>query len=420
MEHLMGVLNPISITWVCLVSAILMSSGAALARPEGDQWQIGRPIVSYYAGPGHSSPMTEESARQMADGGWNLVWCSEKDLDLVHKHGLRANLIVKSGELSHQNAGNPDVMAKLDELIERVKNHPALYSYWIVDEPNASVFPDIGKLVARIRDRDPKHFAWINLFPTYANNGQLGTKGETVPAYREHLRQFMEIVKPSLISYDNYQFFTRGDGDQYFLNLAIIRDEALKADVPFLNIIQACSWNPNVRVPNPDELRFLTYTSLAYGAQGIAHYVYNYPTRHTGMIVGNEGKPTDLYYAAQKYNPAFERMGSQLMPLTSLGAYHVGSIPRGAEALPDDSPFRIDSPGDKSYLLGYFGKGGAVSHVVVVNLDYKASASPVLIGPGELQTYDPSTDEWSSADDKNVKLDLPPGGGALLRTHAAR
>ena len=158
--------------------------------------------------------------------------------------------------------------------------------------PQAALsFPDIGRLVARIRERDPKHFAWINLFPTYANNDQLGNKGDTITAYTAHLRQFIEIVKPSLISYDNYQFYANSDGDQYFLNLAMIREESLKAGVPFLNIIQACSWSPDVRVPNPDELRFLTYTSLAYGAQGIAHYVYNYPHGHTGMIVGNDGKP---------------------------------------------------------------------------------------------------------------------------------
>ena len=275
--------------------------------------------------------MTEESARQMAEGGWNLVWCGEKDLDLVHKYGLRANLIVGTGELSPQNADNADVMTRLDELIDRVKNHPALYSYWIIDEPNASLFPHIGKLVARIRQRDPRHFAWINLFPTYANNDQLGTRGDTITAYKEHLRQFREIVRPSLISYDNYQFFVRGDGDQYFLNLAIIRETAIRAKVPFLNIIQACSWDPAVRVPNPDELRFLTYTSLAYGAQGIAHYVYNYPHNHMGMIVDNDGQPTELYHAAKKYNPEFEKIGTQLLPLRSLGAYHVGSIPWGGE-----------------------------------------------------------------------------------------
>ena len=415
MKRFLCVLSRMTALSTLAVAFGLFSAGTAFGQPEGDEWKIGKPIVSYYAGPGHHSPMTEASARQMAEGGWNLVWCGEKELDLVHKCGLRANLIVQTGELSPQNANDADVMTRLDELIGRVKNHPALYSYWIIDEPSATLFPNIGQLVARIRQRDPRHFAWINLFPTYASNDQLGTQGDTITAYKEHLRQFREIVQPSLISYDNYQFFVRGDGDQYFLNLAIIREEAIRAKVPFLNIIQACSWDPGVRVPNPDELRFLTYTSLAYGAQGIAHYVYNYPHNHIGMIVDNEGQPTELYHAARKYNPEFEKIGTQLLPLRSLGAYHMGSIPRGGEKLPDDGPFRVESPAEKSYLLGYFGAADKVSHVVVVNLDYKEPSDIVLVGPGQLQVYDPASDLWNAADGHRVTLHLPPGGGSLVR-----
>lgn len=70
---------------------------------------------------------------------------------LVRKYGLRANLIVQTGGLSPQNLENTEVMTRLDELIDRVKNHPALYSYWIIDEPSVSHFPNIGRLVARIR-----------------------------------------------------------------------------------------------------------------------------------------------------------------------------------------------------------------------------------------------------------------------------
>jgi hypothetical protein len=33
-------------------------------------------------------------------------------------------------------------------------------------------------------------------------------------------------VKPALVSYDHYQFKIKGDGDQYFLNLAMIRRPA--------------------------------------------------------------------------------------------------------------------------------------------------------------------------------------------------
>jgi len=413
-----------------LVSFFVTATGALLtpalclatitARKAG-VWKIGTPIVTYWAGPS----MTEATAKQMAEGGWNLVWCGEKELDIVHRHGLRAQLV--DGLLAPQTLDDPAQKTQLDALIERVKKHPALYSYFITDEPNASVFPALGRLVAYLRERDPAHMAYINLFPTYASNDQLGTKGDTVTAYKEHIRQYIEIVKPALISYDHYHFGASGDGDQYFLNLGLIRKAALDTGVPFLNIVQACSWTPSMRIPNGDELRWLVYTSLAYGAQGISYYVYSHPG-HEGAMAKADGTPTPLYRAAQKINREFAAIARQLQPLRSLGAYHLGMLPSGAEALPADAPFALNPPVPsmeykppqpiKGMLLGYFGKKdrpGTPTHVVVVNLDYKQSVTATLTGPGRLEVFDPVANAWSPVPGSRTELHLLPGGGMLVR-----
>ena len=70
--------------------ALLWARPSPVAAGESSPaaWQVGTPIVTYWCGP----PMTEAVAAQMAAGGWNLVWCEEKDLDWVHRHGLRAQL----------------------------------------------------------------------------------------------------------------------------------------------------------------------------------------------------------------------------------------------------------------------------------------------------------------------------------------
>lgn len=65
-------------------------------------------------------------------------------------------------------------------------SRPALYRCFITDEPGAAAFPGLGKLVDYLRRRDPAHLAYVNLFPTYANNAQLGTKGDTVRASRPY------------------------------------------------------------------------------------------------------------------------------------------------------------------------------------------------------------------------------------------
>ena len=392
--------------------------GADPASKEAKAWSVGTPIVTYWAGP----PLTDAVAQQMAEGGFNVVWCSEQQLDTAQRHSLRAQL--SDGLLSPATLDNPAACEKLDALIARVRNHPALYCYFITDEPSAGAFPALGKLVAYLRELDPAHMAYINLFPTYANNQQLGTQGDTVTAYREHLRQFVQTVRPALVSYDHYQFATNGDNGQYFLNLAMIRQASQVAGLPFLNIVQACTWTPSMRVPTGDEMRYLLYTTLAYGAQGISYYVYCHPG-HTGGIALPDGTPTPIYHALKSLNREFTAIAGQLQPLQSLAVYHLGMKPDAAVPLPQDAPFRLEPAVPdmeyrvpervRGFLLGYFGQANEPTHMVVVNLDYKSEAATTLVGPGKLELFDATSAAWQPAGGAQAELKLPPGGGRLLR-----
>lgn len=241
------------------VMALIISGGAQAAAP----WQVGAPIVSYWAGPGYpgGTAMDDAAAKQLAEGGWNLVWCREQELDVVHRHGLRGMLTADL--LSEAALDHPDKRAELDALIERVRKHPAFYSYHLIDEPPAEKFAGLSRLVSYLREKDPAHLAYINLLPTYANNQQLGTKGAKVEAYTEHLRQYVEVVQPALLSYDHYQLTNSGDSPDYFLNLALMNRKATAAGLPFMNIVQAAAWGPTPlasptrpRVPTPEEMRF--------------------------------------------------------------------------------------------------------------------------------------------------------------------
>jgi len=411
-------------SYLILVLSILAFATTSNTAGAKEMWKLKKPIVTYYAGP----TITEASAQLMKDGGWNLIWCTEKTLDIAQKLGLKAML--RDDLLYPTVMEDPVKVAELEKLIERVKNHPALDSYYIIDEPSTAVFPNIAKMVALLKKHDPAHFGYVNLFPTYATNEQLGTTGDVSGAYLAYLERFIAEVKPLLISYDNYQFFTTGDGDEYFLNLELVRKTALKHNLPFMNIIQASSWSPGVRVPTANEFRFLYYTSLAYGAQAISHYVYNYPVDHKGMIIDNEGKPTHLYHAATFLNPEFERIATELMSCKSLGAYHVGTIMPGTTALPEKAAFKIQADGlgtvsptpvkDKpaeGFVLGYFGKEGSSkpTHVVVANLNYNKSVKATLTGPGTMEIFIPSSKTWYPTLGNTADLDLLPGGGVLVK-----
>ncbi len=385
---------------------------------------MGTPIVTYWCGP----PLGDATARQMSEGGFNLVWCGEKELDVARQHGLRA--LLTDALLSPATLDQPAQKEKLDALIQRVSQCPALYAYFITDEPSAGQFAALGKLVSYLRERDPAHLAYINLFPTYASNEQLGNNGDKIPAYRDHLRQYLDIVHPALVSYDHYQFTTKGDTADYFLNLAMVRRAALDAKVPFLNIVQASSWAPSMRVPGPDEMRYLVNTTLAYGAQGISYYIYCCPN-HRGGIANADGSPTELYWALQVLNREFAAVATELQDLASVGVYHAGMLPPGAEPLPANAAFTLDPPVPatkfsppepaRGVLVGLFGptskpgKKQAVTHAFVVNLDYKAGLDVGIKGPKRLELFDPASNKWVRCQSRRTEAQLLPGAGKLFR-----
>ncbi len=419
-----------------------------------DAWEIGEPIVSYYGGPGHDGgpELNDFFAQQMVEGGFNLAIARYPgpeldEIEAAYENGLR---IMQNWPWYYHGLLNDPArledeveMGMFRNLIVLLKDVPGIYGYYIADNLSAVHFPKLGGIVELIREIDDTKMIRINLLPTYASNEQLGTTGDTETAYREHLRLFIEHIRPNILSYDHYHFKADGtDGDQYFLNLALIREAALEAGIPFKKIVQACTWDEgsrlNMRVPDKNELRWLAYTILAYGSQGISYFVYydeNY--RNTleaehglfgddaGQIVNRDGSPTSLYYAVQEINPQFVAIASQLQPLASLGAYHVGEIPWGASELPGDPTFRLDFSAnstsdmpDKGMLLGYFGQPmnpENPTHVLVVNLDYKNEVRTEIVGPAPLAGFDTTSGEWIPGNSPRLMLTLPPGGGRLLR-----
>ena len=407
-------------------------------------WEIGTPIVAYYHGPGGGGgrwgPLTDGMARKLVDGGFNVAWGSSvEDLDVAHAHGLRMDLI--AWDLREPEfLDDPEARARIDSVIDRVKDHPALYSYAITDEPSAVRFPEFARLVDYIRQRDPAHLAHINLFPTYASAAALGTSGGTVEAYREHLRQYVDIVKPDLISYDHYNLYKTNDGNQYFMNLALVREAALYGGIPFINVIQAVSLGESHRIPNGDESRYLAYTTLAYGGQGISHFVYwPYADFHGGIsefedtewnaerAAADVAAPlTPLGEAVRRIHPEFVAVAEQLQPLASLAVYHSGQVPAGGmvEELPADAAFTVDPPFDpqseKGVLWGFFGSAGETTHVLVVNLDHGREVATTVVGPGALEEFDAEARRWRpAADGSRPQLDLVAGGGRLLRLQDA-
>lgn len=421
------------IHWLAAVLLLTVASAfGAMPKPAG-RWTQKDFLITFWCPP----PATDENLARVAAEGFNLTWTPVEGLDVAARHGLRAMLT--SDLLNPATLDDAAKRSELDALIDRVKNHPALEAYFLTDEPGAGAFPGLGKLVAHLRERDPAHLAYINLFPTYANEQQLGvsadaaerarvsyptnfagvgTDNKTVLRYREHLQQFIATVQPDLLSYDHYHFLKQKDGKEYFLNLGLIRQAALEANRPFLNIIQADTIEKSWRLPNANEMRWLVFTTMAYGGRGISYFTYWGPPEYNGLYV--DGKPMPLLKDVVALNHEIVKYGPALMELNSIGVYHTAPLPYGGEAMPTNSPVQIK--GDGQFVLGLFGKDSRPTAFMIVNRNYKEATEvtvTVAIPGRKLQELDRTTGKWvrnqTLSGKRIVKIKLAPGDGRLFR-----
>ena len=405
-------------------------------------WEPGEPVVTYGDGPGgpevgpggpRLSRLTDAWLLQLKEGGFNTVWATAPDeLDLAARHGVRAIYFLDPNTMkSRYDISDPGQAAALETRINRVKSHPALYVYALYDEPSAREFAALARLKEFVRRLDPEHAVWVNLNPIYANVRHLGTEGDRVHAYWDHLRLFGEVFRPDFLSYDNYQFRVQGDRNDYLQNLGMIRQSATAQGIPFWNGVQACSWVPgeaaspkSPRIPGPDEMRFLVHSTAAYGAQGIYYYVY-FANGHRGTIVAPDGTPDAKFAVLKTLNRAFVSIARELRPLRFAGAYlhgiHApGTAPYCEQALlclAPEAPSGELQPLQEltgTTLVTRFDAPGRPTHLMVVNCDYRTDRTLHVTAPSSVERFDALERRWSPVGDA-FDLALMRGSGVLLR-----
>ena len=73
-------MNSLHLTGALVGVLLAMQPSSRAAAPSAaTPWKVGTPIVTYWCGPS----MTDATATQMAEGGFNLVWCGEQELDVA-------------------------------------------------------------------------------------------------------------------------------------------------------------------------------------------------------------------------------------------------------------------------------------------------------------------------------------------------
>ncbi len=322
-------------------------------------------------------------------------------LALCEKYGLRA-LVSRAGL-------SPD----------KLPDSPALWGYQIRDEPCAKDFPALRQTCEAIRKVRPGKLCYINLFPNYANERQLGTK-----TYEEHVRRFLDEVGVAVLSMDHYPMMDpkRDTRRRYCDNLAVMRAESLRKGIPFWNFFQSMPFGSHID-PTEAQIRWQIYTSLAYGAKGVLYFCYYTPAGGEfpkgGAIITRQGRRTRHYDHARRINAVLKRLGPTLMKLTNTGVVHVAPQDDPSKVLAD-TPVKSLSQGD--YLVGTFKHADGRRAVLLNNCHFAYTAWPTVefdVDVAKVVEVCPATGkEVPLRDDspamKGVQLSIDAGAGRLL------
>lgn len=361
----------------------------------------------------NSAPNDPAVLKKMRDCGLTVAgFVTPKALDACQAAGLKA--IVSDPRCANYDWTHVDenvARSNITSLVKEVGKHPAIYGYYLRDEPTSSFFPGLAKVAAQIHELDPGKWAYINLFPDYANAEQLGAS-----SYEEYIEKFIATCKPTVLSYDNYSLMDDGSlRDGYWQNLEAMRDASVKHNIPFWNIVLSVA-HFSYREPTAADLRFEVYTTLAYGGRGIAYFCYFAPQvgNYRSAPIDQFGNETQSWQWMQNVNLQVAKLAPTLLQLTSDDVYHFGKIPAGCHA-PGKKSLLKDS-GDSDFMCGDFTHSDGSRYILMVNKNVMKSrvCSPQFrIAPKSAQKISPYT--GASVPFAGEQVWVAPGQGTLLK-----
>ncbi|MFO0788301.1 MAG: hypothetical protein U0805_02520 [Pirellulales bacterium] len=344
------------------------------------------------------------------------------DLPACEKMGLRAIVHPDDslGLTTPAHLTDEQIDKAVRTLVEQTHDSPACAGFYIRDEPGASQFVYLGKIVAAIRRHAPGKLAYINLFPSYAIPGEAPGSQLEAKDFTTYLERYVTEVKPQFISYDNYMveysqdLRERATGSSYFKDLLEVRRVSQEHGLPFWNIVTCVQIRPGTTTPSPANLLLQGWTTLAAGGRGVSWYKYEQQGYLYCPIDPSHQRSATWSYL-QMVNHQLKMIGPIVSGMTSVGVYFTAPAPLdGGPRLPGKLVTKLEA--DSPLMIGEFAsRGDAVDHLVVVNLSLDRTAKMQLKDLGSadgVEEYSPEDGHLSKC---SGDLYLAAGQGVLLK-----
>lgn len=414
--------------------------------------------ITYWYGI-RSEFLSKERLLEAKEAGFNLIECAydtktnRQVLAWCEELGMKANVLDPRMRIALDGAEGWETT--LDSLIADYRDCPAVNRFFLRDEPLDDYFPTLGRVADYLNTHDPAHGEYINLLPFHAVPP---AEGETFrERYQRHIDNYFNTVHPTILSYDHYNLcmqevaapdgrpearlsdenrarngwegktFAAVDGAHYYDNLEIIRENALKRGIPWMDIILLVEhWH--YRWPTEAEVRWEAFTALAYGSTALSYFTYWTPgaahtepwSYHNGIILA-DGTRGEKYEIVKAINAELQALYAGICgegEMVSEAVYHVG-YERDELTTPFAGHGKYAAIEGGRLVAGFF----AGDKCMLVNKDYTAPVTVTVTvagkAEGKLMRLNKSGGVWEPLADSDtetvtVTVTIAAGDGELL------
>jgi hypothetical protein len=398
-----------------LTAMVLVSCYRLGHPPMASSWQPSEFLIGLRSAP----PAKAEPYALAAQAGFNTIvdYVGPDALDLARRCGLKL-MVAKIG-LDPATFRGAEGRRRAAGQVERFGRHPALWGYFLGDEAREADFDALGRIADSLRQHAKDKPFFVSLLPSDAFVGPALANAD----YVGYVERFLRAVRPPLLAYAYLPLRAGESEGGWFENLEIIRRAALAQGIPFCATLRGSVW-PGMQPLGEGDLRWQVYTSLAYGAQGVAWFSYwGAPDGGREGIVAPDGSPTERYRWIAALNAELRTLGPTLLRLRSTAVYHTGDVPPGATRLPVHGLVGAIEGG--SFVVGLFDEGGrGERYVLLANQERQreVTAKMTIHQPCRSAAWlDPATGRWLDLAARTdrfqtaIEFPLPAGGGRLLR-----
>ena len=342
--------------YILIFILILVSGANAIAR--GDRMaepENKMPIVAWHGISAERAaevfPLMREAGVEIYLGRYGDLETTLRMLDAAQAAGVKLMPLC------------PELKSDTEATVKRLMDHPALYGYYLKDEPETWDLAELGEWMRRIQAVDSAHPCYVNLYPNWAWG---------VEEYAANLDMYVELVPAPFISFDQYPV-VEIDGapsilrSTWYRNLEEIAAVAERTGLPVWAFAMAWSHDLDERhhyaAPTLAELRLQMFSNLAYGAQTLQYFTFR-------GAVDENGQKTPVYDRMRTLNSEIQGVSGVFLGAELISVGHTGEVPDGARPL-GKLPAPIKSfEADGGTVVSLLENGGR-HYFVVVNRDYR-------------------------------------------------